>query len=184
MEYYNMSYTINQHIHLFSSWAASRAASVKNNRFKVEIGQQILSHSYIKGLVLNPDLLPPCQIEFNEAHKTWREEIIKLSKKENMNFTHGVSAKLINIYLKSIIICGGFHNHINAKYIHPPIDSVLLKELASVNFNNNGKFWRDANKIAWSNFDSNQYEEVIQEIKTGLGNNPLWEIEMFWKGFQ
>ena len=38
-------YQIQDHIHLFSSWAAGRASSVKDNRFKVEIGQRILSNN-------------------------------------------------------------------------------------------------------------------------------------------
>lgn len=179
-----MGYTIQNHIHLFSSWASSRAASVKNNRFTVEVGQIILTKSTIRNFILAPNLLPNNQKEFDINHKSWRKEIILLAQEEGLFFTHGVSAKLINIYLKSIIICGGFFNHQNAKYIHPPIDSVLLKELAKIDFNKKSKFWKDSNKIAWSKFDSDQYERVIEEIKNGLKDKPLWEIEKFWKGFQ
>ena len=35
-------YQIHDHIHLYASWAAGRASSVKNNRFKVEIAQKML----------------------------------------------------------------------------------------------------------------------------------------------
>ena len=42
-------YQIHDHIHLYASWAAGRASSVKNNRFKVEIAQKILlPTTYIK----------------------------------------------------------------------------------------------------------------------------------------
>lgn len=177
-------YKIQDHIHLFSSWAAGRASSVKDNRFKVEIGQKILNKSKIKNFILNPDLLPKSESEFNILHREWRQEIIDLSKEEGLHFTHGVSAKLINIYLKSIIICGGFHNHKNAKFIHPPIDRVLLKELARINFNGKAKFWKDSENIAWSKFNSEQYENVISEINIGLNDTPLWQIEKYWKGHQ
>ncbi|WP_439182644.1 hypothetical protein [Carboxylicivirga taeanensis] len=117
-------------------------------------------------------------------HREWRDEIIAYAKEESIPFTHGVSTKLINVYLKSIIICGGFYKHPNSKFIHPPIDSVLLKELAAKNFNGKAKFWRDSNKTAWSNFNSEEYEQVIKEIRNGIGEKPLWTIEEFWKGHQ
>jgi len=177
-------YQIQDHIHLFSSWAAGRASSVKDNRFKVEIGQKILSKSRIKNFILSPELLPNSEIEFNLSHRIWRQEIIDFAKEEKLHFTHGVSAKLINIYLKSIIICGGFYKHPSAKFVHPPIDRVLLKELYRVNFNDKRRFWKEYENIAWSKFNSEQYEKVIYEIKTGINDAPLWYIEKYWKGHQ
>jgi len=178
------NYIIQDHIHLYSSWAAGRASSVKDNRFKVETAQKILSKSKIKKFILSPDLLPTTAAAFNSAHKEWRQEIINIGLGEGHQFTHGVSAKLINIYLKAIIICGGYHNHKNAAFIHPPIDRVLLKELADINFNGMGKFWREYQLLAWSKFNSIQYEQVISEINIGLNGAPLWQIEKYWKGHQ
>ena len=77
-----MSYNIESHIHLFSSWAASRATSVKNNRFKVAVGQKILNKSAIKNIILNPDLLPNSENKFDETHRIWRKDIIKYAKEE------------------------------------------------------------------------------------------------------
>ena len=31
--------------------------------------------------------------------------------RRNLTFTHGVAAKLINCYLKSRFVCGGYHAH-------------------------------------------------------------------------
>lgn len=179
-----MSYNIETHIHLYSVWAASTAARAsKLNRFDVETGQKILENSSIRKLILNPDELPQNQNEFDKKHNEWRNEIISFSSKfAKSKFTHGVAAKLINIYLKSIIICGGFHNHENSKFIHPPIDSILLRELAENDFNGNRLFWKSAQKVAWSNFDSNFYQLVINEIRNGLKGAPLWTIEKYWKG--
>ncbi len=61
-------YQIQDHIHLFSSWAAGRASSVKDNRFKVEIGQKILSKSRIKNFILSPELIPNNERDFNLSH--------------------------------------------------------------------------------------------------------------------
>jgi len=179
-----MSYTIQTHTHLFSSWAASRAASVTHNRFKVEIGQNILKEANLVQFISNPNSLSSSQTEFNQNHRQWRENIIEIANNYQLSFTHGISAKLINIYFKSAIICGGHHEHENIKYIHPPIDSVLLKKLASINFNGKAKFWRKSNNKRWSKFSAYEYEEVIQEIKNGLKGEPLWTIEQYWQGFQ
>ena len=178
-------YKVKKHIHLFASWSASRATSTSPvNRFKVEAGQKILEKSFIRNFILNPDSLPKSHEEFNKEHKIWREQIISLSGKHTKEFSHGIAAKLINVYLKTIIVCGGFHNHENTQFIHPPIDSVLLKELAKIDFGNNAKFWRKANKEAWSKFDSDFYQEVIDQIREGIGDEPLWKIEEYWRGYQ
>jgi hypothetical protein len=47
-----------------------------------------------------------------------------------LNITHGVAVKLINIYLKSLLVCGGYDSHEKVKALHPSIDSILLTELA------------------------------------------------------
>ncbi len=179
-----MEYNIKTHIHLYSTWAASTAARAsKLYRFDVETGQKILENATIRKLILNPSSLPKTDIEFDGKHRDWREEIISYSAKfAKKEFTHGVAAKLINVYLKSIIICGGFHEHNNSKFIHPPIDSLLLDELANNDFNGNAKFWKRAQKVAWSNFDSIFYQLVINEIRNGLGGKPLWTIEEYWRG--
>lgn len=181
-----MEYNIKKHIHLYASWAASRAAMTsKLNRFKVNVGQNILNSSDIKEFILSPEKLPSNTENFDKSHKVWREQVIELSTKHaNKTFTHGVAAKLINVYLKGIIICGGHHDHDNSKYIHPPIDSILLTELANQNFNNNKRFWIEAKKVAWSNYDSYYYQRVINEIRSGLNENPLWTIEKYWRGYQ
>jgi len=181
-----MKYNIKIHIHLYAAWAASRAASTsKINRFKVETGQKILEHAEIKDFILNPDGLPDSVINFDFQHRKWREEIISSSKKfADKEFTHGISAKLINIYLKGIIVCGGFYNHPNSKFVHPPIDSIILDALEFHNFNGKAEFWKSAKKVAWSNFDSNFYQKVINEIRTGLNGDPLWLIEEYWRGYR
>lgn len=176
-------YDIKEHIHRFACWAASRAASTsKLNRFSVDTGKTILNDSGLKNLIKNPNALPGTQEGFDMEHRKWRKTVIRLSGEKK--FTHGVAAKLINVYLKTILICGGYDNHANTKFIHPPIDSVLLKALAFHEFGNNADFWKESNKKAWSNFDSEYYEKVIKAIETGLHGAPLWSIEKFWRGYQ
>jgi hypothetical protein len=183
-------YSANLHSHTFAAWAASRAASVKNCRFSVELGQAILAEwSFTRNYInfSEPDLtqLLPKVGYFDEVHLGWRREIIVLAAKYDLQFTHGIAAKLINIYLKALYL-GYFRNSVErVNTIHPPIDSVLLQELCKQNFGGKARFWREANLKRWSKFSSQEYEEVINKIRKSLPHGQgLWTIEQFWQGYQ
>jgi hypothetical protein len=176
-----MDYDIVEHIHRYACWAASRAASTsKAYRFTVQIGRDILNNSGLRFFVEDPDALPSSQAAFNTKHSEWRKAIIESSGERK--FTHGVAAKLINVYLKTIIICGGHHAHPNARFIHPPIDSVLLKELIEKNKLGMGDVVKSLNNKTWSNFNSDDYEHVIGGIVKGLNGEALWKVEKYWQG--
>jgi hypothetical protein len=186
----NMTYTIEEHKHRFASWAAGSAASVKGCRFKVEQGKKILEETNLNKIARHIDNLPVSE-EFDRYHREWRKNIINEAKKhkgkngEFLQFTHGVAAKLINVYLKSIFVCSDCNEEIKVKAIHPPIDSVLLKTLYQQNINELRNEWQAARKVGWSKLDSIQYENVISAIKKTITNgNGLWQIEEYWQGFQ
>ena len=178
-----MTYTIHNHCHNFSAWAASRAASVIGCRFTVEQGKGLLK-SIGFGLNLNSPAQLPEPDQLDPIHRTWRQEIISFGTKQELVITHGVAAKLINVYLKSRFVCGGFADSPKVQALHPPIDRVLLEELARKDFGGKRKFWAQSNKCGWSKFDSATYEGVIKRIREALNGSPLWEIEQFWKGHQ
>lgn len=102
----------------------------------------------------------------------------------DLSFTHGVAAKLINIYLKSRFVCGGFHTHECVQNLHPPIDRVLLETLAKRNVAGKGKDWREAAVTGWSNFGSDDYERVVQLIRLSMAGEALWKVEEHWQGNQ
>lgn len=178
-----MAYTIEEHKHRYASWAASRASSVKGCRFSVLQGKMLLEKIGIVDLVNAPDNLPTSQ-EMDAKHKEWRHSIVLEAKAMGLLFTHGVAAKLINMYLKTIFVCGGYNTHKNVAGMHPPIDAVLLK---SLRLNDVGGFkeqWKKAEKAKWSKFSSEEYEAVIKHIKYCMNKEPLWLIEEHWQGFQ
>lgn len=178
-----MPYTIEEHKHRFAAWAAGRAASVINCRFTVEQAKSILEEAGLYHILANPDLLPSPD-ETDEAHKRWRENTIEVASRYGLIFTHGVAAKLINIYFKAGLICGGDSDNARIQALHPPIDSVLLKALCDHDIGENGVFWKQAKKIRWSKFNSDQYQEVINHIRKSIPNQPLWKIEQYWQGYQ
>ena len=178
-----MSYDIKEHKHRYAAWAASRASSVKGCRFKVRQGEMIIKHLQLNDLIDCLDDLPNAN-EFDDFHLRLRNNAISKSKELGLRFTHGVAAKLINIYMKTIFICGGYPEDAKTKSIHPPIDSLLLKALHQNNIGGLKKEWDEAIKIRWSKFNSNQYEEVIKNIRVVQNGKPLWKIEEHWQGYR
>lgn len=179
-----VDYTIEEHKHRFAAWAASRAASTSINcRFPVSKGKELLEHINLQSLLCDPDKLPSPK-EFDLRHREWRHVLVERAIKADLaRFTHGIAAKLINIYLKATFICVYDQGLPIIKAIHPPIDRLLLNELSKKNIGNFGKQWAYFRNIGWSNFTSDDYEEVIHYIKQ-VTNDGLWTIEKYWSGNQ
>jgi hypothetical protein len=171
-------YDIYEHKHRFAAWAAARAAaSSPNCRFSVEKGRKLLEAIGFRNLIRNLDNLPNPRM-FDKRHRAWRKRILLLARKkgtktEVLGMTHGVAAKLINVYLKAIFVCSGHHDEQRVRVLHPPIDRLLLGNLG----------WRKIG--SWSKFDSETYERVIDCMRERIGRGEsLWKIEEHWQGFQ
>ena len=177
-----MPYTIEEHKHRFSAWAAGRAANVKGCRFSVEQAKAILEVAGLNQLLADPNNLPLPQ-DIDNSHREWRKNVIATAETHGLDFTHGVAAKLINIYLKAGFVCGGHHAHVRVQALHPPIDSVLLDELSAQNVGGHRLAWNEARRIRWSKFNSTQYEAVINNIRASMPNQALWEVKQYWQGY-
>ena len=177
------AYTIAEHQHRLAAWAAGRAASVKGCRFTVQQAKGFLEAAGFVAEFASPTALPS-PVDMDRTHRSWRKAIVKAAKAKKIEITHGVAAKLINIYLKVRFVCGGHHEHERVKCLHPPIDAVLLNELARENLGGLAKQWRKYQKRRWSNFDSATYEQVVEDIRSALDGEPFWKIEEHWEGHQ
>lgn len=180
-----MPYTIEEHNHRLAAWAASTSASASPLcRFKVHQGVAVLEASGFDVSFSSPERLPEPDA-LAAKHREWRDAVIEAATTNGLVFTHGIAAKLINCYLKVRFVCGGHHTDQRVQALHPPIDEVLLKELAAVNFGGNARLWRGFRKARWSKFDSATYEAVIEQVRDSLpANEPLWKIEEYWEGHQ
>lgn len=181
-----MPYTIDEHKHRFAAWAASRAASTITCRFTVQQGKSIIEAIRLNTIIDNPELLPS-PLNSDSIHREWRVAAIHAAESLGLTgFSHGIAAKLINIYLKSVFVCSGHEDHVNVAAIHPPIDSLLLDELHKAEAG--GKplsiEWANARKLRWSKFNSVQYETLILAIKNLMQDRALWKVESFWRGYQ
>lgn len=178
-----MTYEIKEHKHRYAAWAASRASSVKGCRFSVLQGKMIIENSGLSTFVDSPQNLPETN-SFDKVHSDWRESVILQAEKLGLNFTHGVAAKLINVYMKTIFVCGGYAENEKVAPIHPPIDGLLLKSLRDNDVGGLKKEWRKAVTKRWSKFDSDEYQSVIDNIRKALNGSPMWKIEKYWQGYQ
>lgn len=180
-----MTYSIEIHKHRFAAWAAGRAASASSLcRFEVEVAKNIIETVGLNIIAQSIDYLPNPE-DFDVKHREWREAVIKSAESYQLRFTHGVAAKLINCYLKSVFVCGGSENHEKVKAIHPPIDSLLLNELYRINLGGKKHEWNKAKNAKWSKFNNSEYEEVILAIKGVIPvGEGLWTIEQYWQGYQ
>jgi len=179
-----MPYTINEHIHRFSAWAASRAASVKGCRFDVETGKALIEAVGLHHFVNKPDQLPsPVQID--QFHEHWRHHMIREAAARRLSFTHGVAAKLINMYFKSALVCAGHHTNQKVMALHPPIDNVLLDSLIKNDVGELAKQWRSYKNIKWSKFNDRDYGTIIALIRSVINDSSgMWGIEQYWRGYQ
>jgi hypothetical protein len=179
-------YSLDDHRRRFALWTAGRAASTNGCRFTVEQAMSLLAATGLES-VHDPGELP-ISAEFDGLHKEWRTVSIAQSGSLGLpGFTTGVAAKLINIYLKSMFVCGGHATHERVAALHPPIDSLLLAELARTEEDPVLKrVWSRARAMRWSKFDNTMYEEVIVAIKRKVSypSNPLWSVERYWPGHQ
>lgn len=176
-------YSIQEHCHRLACWAAGRAAQRGLKEFTVQTGKVLLESAGLDSNFCSPDQLPfPRDID--GAHDAWRSSIIRNGRQQGIALSHGRAAKLINVYLKIRFVCGGHHLHESVSALHPPIDSELLKALRHANAGGYRREWHAAWKRSWTNFNSNEYVQVIKLIRQVAGTNPLWTIEEHWAGYR
>jgi hypothetical protein len=176
-----VSYDLSEHRHRFAVWAAARAVQ---RGFKDATTDKLLcavEKSDIRNEVLRPefsDLSPP---EFDVRHRRWCRSIISaLNELEVRNSTYGRAAKLVAIYLKVTVILNGVANSPVSRVVHPPIDNILLKNLAAcsdVCSPNKGKW----SGTKWTQLNEPKYYELVEQIREAVPPDlPFWMIEKYW----
>lgn len=187
-----MHYTLDEHRHRFAAWCATRAASSSRLcRFKTADGARLISGTELEVMARSWDAMPEPEY-FNSVHRSLRCQMVRLAPEvigdgPSKQFTHGVAAQLINVYLKAACVGpmpanreapGGMRDDkLNA--VHPPIGRGLLTALERHNVGGLRPIWASLNRTGWSKFDSKQYEHVIQAVRE-VTNGALWRIEGFW----
>ena len=177
-----MDYSMSIHKHRFASWCACTASRASNKcRFKVSAGSKLLSNININHLIDERSFGETFE-SFAVWHKAICMDLMREAHNENiMNFSFGVSAKMLNCYMKAYLL----ENIEMMPFLHPPIDRVLLTELSKKNVGGKVKIWKSFADIGWSNYNEKEYYEVIKNIRECIPIHlGLWTIEQYWQGFQ
>lgn len=188
-----------EHRFRFATWAAATAARSSRRvcTFKVSEGAQLLRKSKLRWMALGSHWLPRTRPDFDRAHIDWCNEITNLGKRDISNsFTFGIAAKLVNCYLKALFLQTMVGQPFDiydeydqsawdasTRFLHPPIDSLLMAEAARRSSGELKKSWKQLEKIRWSKFTESDYRRTLQLIRSMVGDD-VAQVEACWIGYQ
>jgi hypothetical protein len=172
-----MTYSHFQHRHNFAVWCAARA--VQRKFAKTPILKKALEKCGVSAFVQENGGKGIPQAKFDELHEQWCKAILKTWEQEDVKgASYGRAAKLVAVYLKSMIVVQNDGNRLS-DVAHPPIDRILLqnisKDKAITHPHKSG--WK---AIAWTALDKAAYTYLIADFKQVMGGKPLWAIEKYW----
>jgi hypothetical protein len=183
------AYTIQEHRHRFAVWAAGRACSRgKGKGFTVKNARTMLEAAGLKKINSADDLPGPEEID------RWVNVLIRAVMKAGvkqcgLDISYGRAQKLVNIYLKSKIVCGVSRHDDRIKKLHPPLDSELLNNLHKgadrLKPGQRKQFLKKLDTArskgrSWTGFNKPTYDAYIRAIKILQQGRPLWEVEECW----
>ncbi len=175
-----MSYDLSEHRHRFAVWAAARAS--QRGFTTVKTLRDALQATDIRKVLSAPQTLQLSAGQFEALHRRWCSSICSsLNKHLLANVTYGRAAKLVAVYLKAAVIMGDGCNSSLGRNVHPPIDRILLRRLASSdNITSPHKAaWRSTN---WTQLDEPGYYRLIGQLRSAIPDGaPFWTIEEYWE---
>lgn len=178
-----MIYSIHEHAHRFAVWTAGTAARTKGNRFKVKQAKVILEGAGFDAVFLTKNL-PKASI-IDREHDRWRDAVIVAASQCGFKITHGIAAKLINVYLKTVFVTVKGAGEESVDGLHPPFDSLLLKGLKKADSDTKRKKeWARLAKLGWSKWNADDYRRAVELGRQERANRPFWTIEEHWRGYQ
>ena len=174
-----VDYDIFRHRHNFSVWAAARAAQ---RRFTtVDKLREALQCSGLIEFIRDQAASQIDAATFATHHNKWCEKIIEILKHSGVeNVTFGRAAKLVAVYIKSMVVVGPHTQTSLARVAHPPIDRILLQNLSHLR-----QLPRDTRKVfrttTWTDLSRDQYYALIRLILHSVPNvDPFWRLEEYW----
>ena len=177
-------YSLGEHRHRFACWAAARAASRKLAGGSNRAMRIALEDSALPGVLLGPpQRWPQSAAEYDRAHSRWCGDVVSSLHGQGVETaTYGRAAKLVAVYVKAMIVCGGEAESALGQVAHPPIDRLLLQALARQSCfpSQLRQEWR---RTSWTTLDVDGYDEVILSLReAGLDYQGFWRAERWWSG--
>jgi hypothetical protein len=173
-----MNYDLFEHRHRFAAWAAARAA--QRAFAEVEVLRSALESSAIVAYLRHSAAAEVDEVTFDRLHNGWCTDVLVFLRDRGLhNATFGRAAKLIAVYLKSMVVAGPYGQSELSRVAHPPIDRLLLQNLARANRSDpRSRRWRTTN---WTELDQAGYYRLITELRNLLPcSEPFWKLEEHW----
>lgn len=172
-------YTVFEHRHRFSAWAGARAAQrgLKSWRSPL-LREAIEACGAMK--TLQSDAWPRTAEEVDALHRHWSNGILTHCAGASAPGTYGRAAKLLNVYLKSMLILGPHADTPFARLTHPPVDRILLQTLAKQSAFSaaHRRLWQENE---WTALKEAGYFDLIRSFRDeGLDKPAFWHIERYW----
>jgi hypothetical protein len=173
-------YGIDDHRHRFSVWAAARAT--QRGLTNVVNLRKALEGCGVVAFLACGNLEAVDEAAFENHHRSWCRAIMAcLIDLGVPNVTFGRAAKLIAIYLKSIVVLGSGCGSRLSQIAHPPIDGILLANIAvcpSIDSPHKAE-WA---KVRWTKLDEAPYYRLIGQLRAALvpADAPFWMLEQYW----
>ena len=174
-----MPYEHSEHRHRFAVWAAARAA--QRGFTTVEHLRDALEATPIRAFVENSQNHAIEAADFDKNHRTWCWGVINYLKNVRVdNATYGRAAKLVAIYLKTVVVIGSGYQTRLAHVAHPPIDRVLLQNLAKEQSfpEAHRALWRST---SWTRLNEDEYFALLETLRTVVPcTTEWWRLEEHW----
>lgn len=176
-------YTPSVHAHRYAAWCAARASGRGLEGSTNAVIRDALEASDLPADLDSPDAWPATSSAFDARHITWCEQVLThMHARGVVDATFGRAAKVVAIYLKTRVVCGGQHDRPLGQLAHPPIDRVLLQALArDRRFSRAHRaLWR---QTRWTALDASAYGEIIHSLREeNLDEGGFWRVERWWVG--
>jgi hypothetical protein len=172
-----MTYSHFRHKHNFAIWCAARA--VQMGFAKSPILKEAIETSGVVEFVKHDAAKDLPQQEFDRQHENWCQTIMEFWEKNAvLGASYGRAAKLLAIYLKSMIVVQD-NRHGLADVVHPPIDMIILQNI-SKDKNINHPHKQSWKYINWTQLDGPGYKQLIGDFRQIFEGEPFWVIEKYW----
>ena len=163
------NYSFAEHVHRFAVWTAARA--VQRNFTTTENIRKAIEQTELQNLFFRKDINSPEQ--FDKFHKETCDKLITEFRKQGMVPSYGRAAKIVAIYIKTVIVIPEKGKSKLSKIAHPPIDRILLHNLDSKypELKLKSRNWTTLNKV--------EYFKLIKKFREDFGDC-FWKIEENW----
>jgi hypothetical protein len=172
-----MNYSHFQHRHNFAVWCAARA--VQRKFTKTPVLKEAIEKSGVVEFIQKNEDGKISQEQFDKLHAEWCEAVMRTwGDKKVEGRSYGRAAKLIAVYIKSMVVVKNGHSNLS-EVAHPPIDRLILQNISKdKTFNyHNRQNWKALN---WTEMDKVQYLQLIDDFRKVFRGKPFWYLEQYW----